>query len=281
MICRMMTLTLLSAAIGCGSGAEKAATEGASAPEVAGTTGPKIKFDKATLMAEAEPGALVPSPAEMQRALKNAGLTSQLATMVAARDIQMTSAHKDQVAVRSGVVLADLVLSVQTAKPEAQVARLTRLKQGFAAIGADADVTKTLDDLSARIASGAGSRADLVKEFDELSGVMVPKLKFAGGDWMVPLVQAGAWLEGAHLVSGAIIAEGKFEEASKMLKQPAVVGYFLKYVKGEGRTRAPDVVVDQLEATLTTLKVITEKDDLSEADVQTIHSATGAVLNLL
>jgi hypothetical protein len=41
------------------------------------------------------------------------------------------------------------------------------------------------------------------------------------------------------------------------------------------------VIVDQLEQTLLTLKEITSKDDLTEADVRTIHNATGAVLNLL
>jgi len=281
MIRRMLNLALVGVAIGCGSGTEQPAAEGTTAPAPEAKKAPETKFDKATLAAEAVQVALVPSPAEMQRALKNAGLTSQLSTMVAARDIKMTSTHKDQIAVRSGVVLADLVLSVQTADPSKQVARLARLKQGFLAMGAEPDVVRTLDDLSARIASGAGSRDDLVKEFDELSGVMVPDVKFAGGDWVVPLVQAGAWLEGAHLVSGAIIAEGKYEEAGKLLKQPAVVDYFLKYVTAEGRTRAPDVVVDQLEQTLTTLKKITAKDDLTEEDVKTIHSATGAVLKLM
>jgi len=276
----MLNLALVAGAIGCGSGTEQAAGEGAS-PPVTTKTAPETKFDKATLFAEAVQVSLVPSPAEMQRALTNAGLTSRLSTMVAARTIQMNSANKDQIAVRCGVLLADMVLSVKTAAPETQVARLAQLKQGFVAMGVGADGVQTLDVLSARIASGSGSRDDLVKEFDELSGVMVPKLKFAGGDWMVPLVQAGAWLEGAHLVSGAIIAEGKFEEGGRMLKQPAVVDYFLKYVRGEGRTRAPDVVIDQLEQTLTTLKEIAAKDDLTEEDVKTIHSATGAVLNLL
>jgi hypothetical protein len=272
---------LVGLALGCGSGTETTATEAKDVSATKADKPPETKFDKATLAAEAVQVALVPSPAEMQRALTNAGLTSQLSKQVAGRDIQMVSDHKDQIAVRSGVVLADLVLTVQTAESGAQVARLARLRQGFTALGAGPDVIKTIDDLSSRIASGSGSRADLVKEFDELAGVMVPELKFSAGEWMVPLVQAGSWLEGAHLVSGAILAEGKYEEGAKMLKQPAVIDYFLGYVKSEGRARAPDVVVDQLEQTLTTLKVITSKDDLTEADVRTIHNATGAVLKLL
>ncbi len=278
---RMLTLALVGAAIGCSSGTEEATGPVDKAPTAQATNVPETKFDKATLAAEAVQIALVPSPAEMQRALSNAGLTAQLAKMVASRDIQMTSDHKDQIAVRCGVVLADLVLTVQTANSGAQVARLARLKQGFVALGASNEVITTIEDLSSRIASGSGSRTDLVKEFDELAGVMVPELKLSAGEWMVPLIQAGSWLEGAHLVSGAILAEGKYEEGGKMLKQPAVVEYFLGYVRGEGRTRAPDVIVDQLEQTLLTLKEITSKDDLTEADVRTIHNATGAVLNLL
>ena len=38
---------------------------------------------------------------------------------------------------------------------------------------------------------------------DELSGVMVPELEYEAGDWVVPLIQTGSWLEGANLVSGA------------------------------------------------------------------------------
>lgn len=281
MIRRMLTLALVGTALGCGSSTEQAASEGAAATSTQSTKTPDKKFDIRTLKAEAVPEALVPKSAEMQAALTHAGLTSQLAKAVAARDIKMNSTNKDQIAVRSGVILADLALTVKTATSVQQVGRLARLKQGFVLLGASPEAIKTLDDLSARIATGSGSRDDLVKEFGELSGMVVPQLRFKAGDWMVPLIQAGAWLEGAHLVSGAIIAEGKYQEGGKLLKQPAVVEYFLGYVKGQGRTRAPDVVVDQLEQTLATLKEITSKDDLTEADVKTIHSATGAVLKLL
>jgi hypothetical protein len=281
MIRTLLQFSLLSLAIGCGSGLDTISAEGTKPSEAPSDKPRDTKFDKATLAAEAIQVALVPSPAEMQRALGNAGLTTKLSELISARDVLMTSDHKDQIAVRTGVVMADLVLSVQTAEPAAQVTRLSRMKQGFVAMGAEASVVQTIDELSARIASGSGSRDDLVKEFDELSGVMIPKLKFSAGEDMVPLIQAGAWLEGAHLVSGAILAEGKHEEASRLLRQPAVVSYFLGYVRSDGKTRAPDVVVTQLESTLVTLMEIAIKDDLTEADVKTIHSATGAVLNLL
>ena len=50
----------------------------------------------------------------MQKSLNNAGLASDLAGLVAAdRNISMDVENKDNLAVRTGVVLADLVLTVK------------------------------------------------------------------------------------------------------------------------------------------------------------------------
>jgi hypothetical protein len=278
------TLLLAMMATGCGD-SDPAPAVTAEATNAAAQTKatPKkvIKFDPATLQAEALKVALVPSPAEMQKALSNAGLEAQLADMVKDRDIKMDIENKDQIAVRTGVVLADLVLTVKTATPEQQVARLNRIKEGMKALGAGEEVDKTLSDLAARITSGSGSRDDLLKEFDELSGVLVPDLKYEAGEWVIPLIKAGSWLEGAHLVAGAIKEEGKYDEAGKLLKQPHVIDYFIEYVQREGSTKAPDAVIAKLNETLSTLKEVTAKSVINEEDVHTIHSATAAVLTML
>ena len=39
---------------------------------------------------------------------------------------------------------------------------------------------------------------------------------YEAGEWVVPLIQAGSWLEGAHLVSNAIKTESKFDSADKL-----------------------------------------------------------------
>jgi hypothetical protein len=278
------TLILALTAVGCG---EDAATpdgtkEAASAATKDAPAKKKMaKFDPAMLKGDALTIALVPSPAEMQKALANAGLAAQLADMVKSRDISMDIENKDQIAVRTGVLLADLVLTVKTATNEEQITRLTRVKEAMKSLGAGDDVQKTLDDLTARIKSGSGSRDDLLKEFDEMSGILVPELKYEAGEWVIPLIKAGSWLEGAHLVAGAIKEEGKFEEAGKLLKQPHVIDYFIEYVDREGAEKAPDAVIAKLKETLTTLKEVTGKSVIEEEDVNTIHSATAAVLTML
>ncbi len=277
------TLLVALSAAACGGDSPTATPEQAKKTVAEKTPAKKkaIKFDPATLAGEALKVALVPSPAEMQKALSNAGLQAQLADMVKSRDISMDVTNKDQVAVRTGVVLADLVLTVKTASDADQVARLGRIKEGMAKLGADGKVTKTLDELSNKIKSGSGSKADLLKEFDELSGILVPELKYEAGEWVIPLIKAGSWLEGAHLVAGAIKEEGKFEEAGKLLKQPHVIDYFIEYVQREGADKAPDAVIAKLNETLGALKEVTSKSVIEEADVNTIHSATAAVLTML
>ena len=217
----------------------------------------------------------------MQAALEKAGLTSQLASLVGDRKISVNSDNLDQVAVRTGVVLAEVVLTVKDTPKERFAERMETLKEGFKLLGAGDDIPNTIDDIVERVNNDAVSREDLLKEVDELSGVMVPELETEAGDWVVPLIQAGSWLEGSHLVASAIQKEAKFGAAGELLRQPSVVDYFLNYVQREGREKAPDEVVKQLEQTLLKLKEIASKDALSEEDVQTIHDVTGAVLQLL
>ncbi len=240
------------------------------------------KLDLAELQKAAEEVALVPSPAEMQKSLKNAGLSSDLAALVDAnRKIEMTVADKDNLAVRTGVILADLVLTVKTSSKESKLARLESLKAGFKGLGAGDDIQATIADLGTQITNDAINEDDLLKEMDELSGVMVSELEYEAGEWVVPLIQAGSWLEGANLVSAAIVKENKFEVAGQLLKQPRVVEYFLKYVEREGRSKAPDQVVTKLTTVLNDLKKIAEKDTMSADDVKQINSSTSDVLSML
>ena len=243
---------------------------------------PIKKLSLTDLAKAAEEVALVPSPAEMQRSLKNVGLKSDLSKLVSKdRKIEMNVADKDNLAVRTGVVLADLVLTVKDTTKEEKVERLEKLKIGFKTLGAGDDIQSTIDGLISDIKTDALNSDDLLKEMDELSGVMVPELEYEAGEWVVPLIQAGSWLEGANLVSSAIIAENKFDAAGQLLKQPRVVEYFLQYVEREGREKAPDQVVAKLVEVLKKLKTIADKEKLTADDIKEVNKSTSEVLSML
>ena len=282
MLNKWLMASTISVLMACSGDAPKETKQEAPAevPEAAPKT--MKKFNLEELQQAAKEVALVPSPAEMQKSLKNAGLTSDLASLVAAeRNIPMDVENKDNLAVRTGVVLADLVLTVKSSTKESKLASLEKLKAGFEGLGAGDDIQATINDLSTQITNDAIQEDDLLKEMDELSGVMVSELEYEAGDWVVPLIQAGSWLEGANLVSAAIVKESKFDVAGQLLKQPRVVEYFLKYVEREGGNKAPDQVVDKLKQVLNTLKTIAEKPEMSAEDVKQINASTSEVLSML
>ncbi|MFT5583080.1 MAG: hypothetical protein ACI9VR_000657 [Cognaticolwellia sp.] len=233
------------------------------------------------LAKDADNIALVPSPAEMQKALTAAGIQAKLGEKVPNRTLKMDVPNKDQVAVRTGVILADLLLTVKTAEKEALAKQLLDIKTGMEQLGAGSDIGATVQDLHDRVMNDAVSRDDLVKELDELSGAIIPEIEYEAGPRSVPLIQAGSWLGGANLVAGAVIEAGSYEKAGDLLKQPAVVNYFQGYVKGEGQDKASGEVIAQLETTLNTLAEICAHETLSEEDVKTIQSSTASVLDLL
>jgi hypothetical protein len=188
---------------------------------------------------------------------------------------------KDVIAVRTGVALADALLTVKDSTNQQLEQRLGVVKTGLAALGAGTDIGATIDDIVARVNNGALSRDELVKELDELHGAVIPEIKYEAGEKVVPLIQAGSWLEGSNLVAGAIVDANKPEAGTSLLRQPQVVDYFMKYVQVEGQGKAPDQVVKQLQDTLTKLKDIASKPSLTIDDVKEVKSQTDSVLALL
>lgn len=225
---------------------------------------------------------LVPSPLKMQEELQKAGVASQLSAMVATdRNLSMEIDSLDQVAIRTGVVLADVVLTINTASPEQLQAYLKSLKAGFAKVKAGNDIQLTIDEMLETVGTEGFDRAGLLEEIDALSNVMVPELECEAGEWVVPLIQAGSWLEGANLVSGTIQKDQKYAESKSLFHQPGAAKYFLRYVQREGREKAPDAIIAKLESTLTDLDKLAQNAELSKEQIDQIYSMTSELLGLL
>ncbi|MEZ4317835.1 MAG: hypothetical protein R3F61_10035 [Myxococcota bacterium] len=241
---------------------------------------PELSADE--LKGSAENTALVPSPIETQRALEAAGIDTQLATLIPAHDFDLDNGDLEQAAVRSGVYLADMMLTVKTAEKDDVVKRLEAVRKGMAQLKGGSDIDAVLVEYQDSVKTDAISRDALLKELDELSGAVIPELEFNGQERVVPLIEAGSWLEGANLMARAVKAKGKPDAADGLLKQPQVVDYFLKYVKEEGADKAPVQVADKLQESLTTLKGLAEKKEpLTPEDIDSVIQVTSDVLALL
>lgn len=274
---RTVALALL-AVVACGNPPPPAETP-TPTPEAPATPPP---LTPEQLAGGAENIALVPSVIETQSALEAAGITTKLADLLKEKQFDMASKDKDNVAVRTGVVIADLMLTVKTASDEKLVEHLDRIKQGLEMLEGGADIAATVTDIKDRVKGKSVTRDELLKELDELSGAVIPELEFNGQKRIVPLIQAGSWLEGANLVGKAVKGANNPGAADAMLKQPAVVDYFIKYVKTEGAEKAPAAVTQKLEESLTVLKGLAEKKEpFTAADIDTVIKTTDDVLALL
>ncbi len=269
------------AALSACTGGEKPEEPVNPTPEVETPKPEPVALSTEDLNKAADNIALVPSPAEMQKALDAAGIQAKLGEKVPDRSLKMDVPNKDQVAVRTGVILADLLLTVKTAEKDKLGKQLMDIKTGMEQLGGGSDISATIQDIHDRVMNDAVSREDLVKELDELSGAIIPEIEYEAGPRSVPLIQAGSWLGGANLVAAAVVESGNYDKAGDLLKQPAVVGYFQGYVKEEGQDKASGEVIAQLETTLNTLAEICTHETLSEEDVKTIQTSTASVLDLL
>lgn len=233
------------------------------------------------LQASAESTTLVPSPMETQRALESAGIDTQLSSLVPKHEFDLTNTDLEHAAVRSGVFLADLMLTVKVAEKADLLQRLKAVRQGIQQLGGGEDIDNTLKDYEESITADAISREEMLKEFDELSGAVIPELEFNGKNRVVPMIQAGSWLEGANLMARAVKEKGKPDAADGLLKQPQVVAYFIKYVKDDASGTPPQVAA-KLEESLLVLKGLAEKTDpFTNEDIDKVIQVTSDVLALL
>lgn len=271
MLRRTFTLALALALAGCN------APEAEVAPEPAPAENPATP----EVPDEVEDKALVPSPLEMQAALEASGIETKLATLIPERTFDTSVADPDRAAVRTGAVLADMLLTVKTSDKAALLAQIDAISTGMGQLDGGTDITATLADIKTRVEADAVTRDELLKEFETLSGAVIPELEFNGVSRIVPLIQAGSWLQGTNLVARALKGATEREAASQLLKAPSVVDYFTQYTKTEGEN-APEVVTKKLAESLASLKKVAVKTEpLTDEDLDTVVSVTDSVLSLL
>ena len=264
---------------GCSQEAEQPAVE-EKAEDAVKEAPPAIAAD--AIKAAAKKVALVPSPVETQRALKAAGIETTLASLLKPHPFNLKSKELDFVAVRTGVILADLLLTLKSAEKNALINQMNLVQIGMNQLGAGEDIDRTMQDILDRTRADSVSRDDLIQEFDELAGAVIPELDFNGVSRITPLIQAGSWLEGANLVAQAAKGTENPDAVNALLKQPAVVDYFLEYTQTEGQDKAPAAVTETLQSSLNTLKALADKTEpLTAEDLDSVISVTNDVLSLL
>jgi len=263
---------LLSA---CG-GAEEAAPSPTPAKSNDATLSPE-----AVTTAAAIPSGLIPSPLEVENAVRNTGVASGLVSRVPAdRGYTVTAdTHIDRVAMQTGVLLTDVILSARDADAKALSMRLAHIHRGLKALGADDSLLQTVQEFQDGIAGDVIPREALLEEMARITDMMVPEKKWGPSPQTGPMVQAGAWLAGVHMVATTVVDADRIDAADQLLKHPDVVNYFLGYLST--KNDAPSTILHVLRKRLEDLHLRTKKEHLTREDVESIIATTDGIFRQL
>lgn len=224
---------------------------------------------------------LAPSPLESRLALEKAGLTLDITPLVKPRAYSLDGPNKDLVALRTGVLLADAVLTVKEGTDAEVAARIENVRKGLAGMGAGEGLLGTVDGMVGQVKNGGANRDELLRGMDDLVGMAVPGGGVGPQDRTGPLLQAGAWIESTHLAAQAVASSGNLAAADQLFRQAAVVEWFISYARASGPGRTNDDILNRVVATLEGLRDIAAKATLSAEDVTTIRDRTGELLAML
>lgn len=240
---------------------------------------PAVRTDLSELAASR---SLVPSPTEIQEAMMQAGVSIRFDKLIKRRDLKLKDDAKDLVALRCGIVLADLVLTINHSEKDALLKDLESLRTGLATIGAGEDVERTLAGIGEHVEADAVSRQELWVQVEEMREAAYGELEHEAGSRMVPLVQAGSWLEATDLLCQAIQNSEQAGAAPNLLRQPQVVKYFLNRIKaGTGDEGELSPLLTLARGTLEQIHDIATKEELTVEDVRRIHGLTSDLLGKL
>lgn len=268
---------LIALLVACGSEPATSVT----APVVAAPApAPVPALDKAQLAAAAN-RVLAPSPEETRLVLERAGIATDVAALVPRRTFRFDTPDKDVVAVRTGVLLSDTVLTLTAATDEELVGRLEQVHAGLTAMGAGKGLLDTVQGLTEQTRNKGIARADLLRSIDETVSRAVPEDGVGPDDRTGPLLQAGAWLATIHVAAQATLASDKLDAAGPLFHQKPVVDWFLGYLATDAQGKAPDALLVQLEATLKTLGGLAGKFTFTREEVQQIETSTAQLLALI
>lgn len=232
-------------------------------------------------VAEAEARLLSPSPAETRKAVRDAGVDVDLATLVPRRLYRMDEGDRPITALRTGVLLADLSLTVLESNDHDLLERLTMVDAGLGRVGVTGAPVDSVRGMIEGVRAGGAARPQLLQTLDELVARAPTDQELGGNPRLGALIQAGAWVATTDLVAAAVLKSGKTDAADALLRQAATAAWFQAKLREEGQGLPPTHPLRGFEGRLSALRDLGALPTLGAADVTRLRENTQAMLDLL
>lgn len=289
-LCALMALPLLA---GCSrdksasytaeeaAPAADAATADSPAPDAAGDSGDVVvpgKIDISAVRDDARTAMFIPAPSEFQAALQASNVSVDIRKLVKDADRSLEGKSRSIIALETGVRMANLLLSVQTADKATLMGRMGRAREGLVALGSPDDLVKDVDRTISDFESGTLTAKELGPALDVLAEQIHDDLAEQADPAVATLVQSGGWVQGVHLLSTALSDAGISGDAAALLHQPTVLAHFTGFLKQSDAGRAGDPDVIAVIGEMEKMSAIAAHDTLSADDVKAVAAHTAAIL---
>ena len=247
------------------------------APEAAPAADSSTKIDFVAAASRAKTAMFVPAPSEFQIALAAANVESNLADKLG-DDSALDGKSKPVVALETGRRIANVLLASKGGAKDDIIARMKSAREGLQALGADGELLGDIDKAIADFTEGKVSQDELPPVMDLLNQKVQKGLRSGASEETATLVQAGGWVQGVHLLSGALAEGDKGADAAALVHQPAVLSYFSNFIQNTSAAKAGDedvkIVIDEMKA----MGEIASKDALTSEDLALVSKHTGNII---
>jgi len=234
------------------------------------------KIDIDAVRDTARTAMFVPAPTEFQAALKASEVDIDIRKLLKDSDRTLEGKSRPVIALETGVRMADVLLTAQDGEKATVVARMKSAREGLVALNIPAETMDEVDRIVADFEAGRIEAAELVPALDVVSEQLQDDLNKSNDPNTATLVQAGGWVQGAHLLSSSLAEAGKAGDAAALLHQPTVLAYFKDFLNKAG---AGDPAVEAVLTEMDALETLAKKPALTTEDLSAIATHTGTILS--
>lgn len=223
---------------------------------------------------------LVPSLVELHATLAEHGLERAAAEKAAQVSYKPDVVVTNIAAARTGAELGALAIEAGVTDPAIVAERVARIRAGLDSIHPEGPASLVVIGIEEELLANPDP-ATLLASLDARRGTAVDTLVDHGGQEIVPLVAAGAWLQAYALIAAAMQETGVTAPAHALFHRPAIGEYFAAYTATVGAEVIPSGLLGPLEVNLQTMKVLTESDPMTAEQVRKLEEACDELLGML
>ncbi len=236
------------------------------------------KIDLEAVANEGRTAMFVPAPSEFEAVLAANAAGLDLKSLVPSGTRSLAGLSKPLLALETGTRITAVLLTADAGDRPGLVARLGAAREGLVALAAGDAVLQEIDAFTADVQGGTLESRELTPALDVLSERIHDALHENTDRNTATLVQAGGWVQGAHLLARALGRGELTPDAAALFHQASLVHHFELFLKASDPARAGDPRLNTVIERMGELRWLAGQEALTQEQVRDIQRLTGEII---